>query len=124
MTTHKYLLNDIVDCSHIKNVIKQRFTKFADKIASSEKPQVKLLHHYQKSDWRSTYGRNIMNLCHEAGVENINDVDVSSLVVNPVPEQDEWRVNLMADLLSERKNNSGLLSEEVLCHMINFVCCS
>ena len=65
-----------------------------------------------------------MNLCHEAGVENINDVDVSSLVVNPVPEQDEWRVNLMADLLSERKNNSGLLSEEEVCHMINFVCCS
>ena len=65
-----------------------------------------------------------MNLCHEAGVENINDVDVSSLVVNPVPEQDEWRVNLMADLLSERNNNSRLLSEEEVCHMINFVCTS
>ena len=84
MTTHKYLLNDIVDCSHIKNVIKQRFIKFAERIASSENPHVRLLHQYQKSDWRSTYGRNIMNLCHEAGVDNIHDVDVSSLVVRPV----------------------------------------
>ena len=124
MTTHKYLLNDIVDCSHIKNVIKQRFIKFAERIASSENPHVRLLHQYQKSDWRSTYGRNIMNLCHEAGVDNIHDVDVSSLVVNPVPEQDEWRVNLLKNLMSERKNNSGFLSEEEVCHMIDFICCT
>ena len=45
-------------------------------------------------------------------MDNIHDVDVSSLVVMPVPEQDEWRVNLLKNLLSERKNNSGFLSEE------------
>ena len=124
MTTHTWLLNDIVGGKHLKKIIKSRFIKFSESIRSSDNPYIRLLDQYQRNDWRSSYGRNVMNLCHEAGVENINDVDVSSLVVNPVPEQDEWRVNLMADLLSERNNNSRLLSEEEVCHMINFVCTS
>ena len=89
----------------MKKIIKSRFIKFSESIRSSDNPYIRLLDQYQRNDWRSSYGRNVMNLCHEAGVENINDVDVSSLVVNPVPEQDEWRVNLMADLLSERNNH-------------------
>ena len=124
MTTHKYLLNDIADCSHIKNVIKQRFTKFADKIASSDNPQVRLLHHYQKSDWRSTYGRNIMNLCQEAGVEDLSEVDTSLLVVNPIPQGEEWRVNFLSDLLSARDGNHSLISVEEVTVLMNYVCCT
>ena len=64
-----------------------------------------------------------MNICLEAGVEDLSDVDMSSLSVNPVPPGGEWRVDLLADLLKERINNSGFLTEDEVLNMMNSVCC-
>ena len=64
-----------------------------------------------------------MNICLEAGVEDLSDVDMSSLSVNPVPLGGELRVNLLADLLKERDNNSGFLTEDEVLNMMNSVCC-
>ena len=51
-----------------------------------------------------------MNLCQEAGVEDLSEVDTSLLVVNPIPQGEDWRVNFLSDLLSERDGSHGLLS--------------
>ena len=123
LPTHRHLLTDLVDYDHIKKLIIQRFVKFAGKISSSDIPHIRLLHHHQRMDWRSTYGSNCMNICLEAGVEDLSDVDMSSLSVNPVPPGGEWRVDLLADLLKERINNSGFLTEDEVLNMMNSVCC-
>ena len=122
LPTHRHLLTDLVDYDHIKKLIIQRFVKFAGKISSSDIPHIRLLHHHQRMDWRSTYGSNCMNICLEAGVEDLSDVDMSSLSVNPVPPGGEWRVDLLADLLKERINNSGFLTEDEVLNMMNSVC--
>ena len=64
-----------------------------------------------------------MNICLEANATELCDVDMSSLVVNPVPPGGEWRVKLLEDLLQERDYNSGILSEEEVLQMIHTVCC-
>ena len=39
-----------------------------------------------------------MNICLEAGVDDLSDVDMSSLSVNPVSLAGDWRVNLLNSL--------------------------
>ena len=65
-----------------------------------------------------------MNLCQEAGVEDLSEVDTSLLVVNPITQGEDWRVNFLSDLLSERDGNHGLLSVEEVTVMMNYVCCT
>ena len=124
MTTHTWLLNDIVGGKHLKRLIKSRFIKFSESIRSSDNPYIRLLDQYQRNDWRSPYGRNVMNLCQEAGVEDLSEVDTSLLVVNPIPQGEEWRVNFLSDLMSERDGNHRLLSAEEVTIMMNYVCCT
>ena len=65
-----------------------------------------------------------MNLCQEAGVEDLSEVDTSLLVVNPIPQGEEWRVNFLSDLMSERDGNHRLLGAEEVTIMMNYVCCT
>ena len=64
-----------------------------------------------------------MNICRDSGVNNITEVDMTSIVINPMPPGGEWRVNFLADILHERDNNSGFLSEDEVLMMLNTVCC-
>ena len=126
LATHRYLLNDLVDYEHPKNLIIKRFVKFACKVANSDNVHIRTLHNCQKADPRSIYGRNIGGICRIFGVTSIEEVDISclsSFPVNPVPYREEWRVSMMFDLLHERNINSGLLSVEQIQTMINYVCC-
>ena len=91
-------------------------------VAASNDPNIKLLHQCQKSDWRSVYGRNTMNICREAGVNCMAEVDVDSIEVNPLPIGEEWRVGLLGDLLRERENSSGFLSQDQLSIVMDLVC--
>ena len=122
LATHRNLLNDLVDCDHIKKIIIKRFMKFSGKIAASSNPHIKLLHYYQSRDWRSTYGRNIMNICSEANANSLSDVDLTDITINPIPAGGEWRVGLLHDLLQERVSNAGLLTEQEVQLMMDFVC--
>ena len=123
LPTHRHLLSNLVSVDHPKKLVIKRFIKFSNILENSTNPHLQLLHQYQSRDWRSTYGRNTMNICRDAGVNHITEVHLSAIVVNPVPPGSEWRVNLLADILHERGNNSGLLSEDEVLTMLNSVCC-
>ena len=124
LATHRYLLNDFVNSDHLKKMIIKRFIKFSKSISSSDIPNIRLLHNYQHNDWRSTYGRNYMNITKEAGVYDICLVDPSKITVNPVPPGEEWRINFLSDILSERDRASDVLTPEEIVDMIHSVCCA
>ena len=41
-----------------------------------------------------------------------------------IPQGEEWRVNFLSDLMSERDGNHRLLSAEEVTIMMNYVCCT
>ena len=122
--THRYLLNEIVDCDHIKKMVIKRFLKFNKTLSLSSNPHIRTLLKYQSKDWRSSYGRNVMNICREAGVVDISSVDITNITVNPVPSGEEWRVPLLRDLLlSKQRDSNSFLNMEEVDIIMNFVCC-
>ena len=81
-----------------------------------------LLHRLQCSDMRSVYGRNLRNICRDAGVMDINQVDVSSMMVYPMPAGEEWWSPLLHDLRESVPNNPGFIDTEDNNLMIFNIC--
>ena len=121
--THRYLLTDLVKYDHVKKIIIRRFAKFHSIIEASDDPQIKLLHRCQSSDWRSVYGRNVMNICRDAHVTNMKDVDMATIKVNPVPPGEEWRAERLMDLINERDTNEHY-DRDQLEILMKIVCCN
>ena len=67
-----------------------------------DKPHVKFLLKIQENDHRSIFGKNVINICKEAGVEHIEQVDTSKLSYSTVPEDQEWKISLIKELIEMR----------------------
>ena len=63
-----------------------------------------------------------MNICSEANANSLSGVDLTDITINPIPAGGEWRVGLLHDLLQERVSNAGLLTEQEVQLMMDFVC--
>ena len=120
--THRYLLNDLVGYDHPKKLIIKRFIKFHNVVMNSSSPHIKILQAYQSKDMRSTYGKNIRQILNDSGASCISEVDISKIIVNPVPEGNEWRIHLLKYLLNSRDNHNPILSPEVILRTINYIC--
>ena len=53
-------------------------------------------------DHRSTFGKNVINICLEANVESIESVDFSKIVYSPVPDGEELKISLIKECLEMR----------------------
>ena len=71
LATHRFILPGVSNCEHMRRTIIRRFIKFSLNLSSSENPNIRLLHRIQGSDPRSVYGRNIANICKDAGVLSV-----------------------------------------------------
>ena len=117
--THKYLIDDL--CI-LKKMIK-RFLKCNQVIESSSKPHIRLLHKYQSTDNRSSYGRNIRNICRDSGSSDISTVEFTNIRANPVPVGEEWRITVLKDLISDRHAYDSFFTKGQAEILINIVCC-
>ena len=53
----------------------------------------------QANDLRSTFGKNVHNICKEANQNSITMVDTGSLCFSAVPEDEKWKVKLIKECL-------------------------
>ena len=120
--THRYLLNDLVTYDHLKKLIIKRFLKFHQSVITCPVPHVQLLHHYQCKDNRSTYGRNIRNILKDSNCRSLKEVDLSRIIINPVPVGCEWKVNFLKYLIKDRYNPQSLLSPDVIWTVMCHIC--
>ena len=99
---------------HLRLNVIQQFLNSQKKISNSANPNIALLHRLQCSDMRSVYGMNIRNICRDAGVMDINQlqVDVSSMLVKPVLAGEEWRIPVLRDIHESVKENPGFMDTE------------
>ena len=108
----------------MRRTIIRRFIKFSLNLSSSENPNIRLLHRIQGSDPRSVYGRNIANICKDAGVLSLRDVNPDNININPIPNGDEWKIPFIKDLLAARSDDSDIfLNTEDINSILDFVCC-
>ena len=90
--THRYIANTLSSIPHLRTMLCRRFIKFKNKLANCEKSQVKHLQLIQRSDPRSTYGRNCLQIKEEA----VHDSFVA------VPVDEEWRIQIVRDILDAK----------------------
>ena len=108
----------ISSTEHLKVMVLKRFSKFNDKLLSSNNPLIKNLYRLQCGDMRSSLGRNI----HELAV---NTSYRSNIPIHPVPPGEEWRVQLVRELLAVRDDVvtvDGLMPREIEV-ILQRVCC-
>ena len=89
LATHRYIVKELSSLPHLKTMLCKRFMKFKNSLESCNKPQVKFLNLLQKSDYRSTYGRNYQLIRKD----NVHDDFV------PVPPEAVWTVPLVRELV-------------------------
>ena len=98
--THCYITTSIYKGNHLKTKLLTRFINFYKLIAKSDKSTIKTLMSKQRDDLRSSFGRNcrfIQNMCN---VPNIKDACVKNIPIYPVPEGEQWRLNIIQELLN------------------------
>ena len=104
--THRNLIMPISSTSHLKIKLVKRFINFYESIEKCDKPHLKYLLEKQKNDVRSVFGRNVMNICEEAGTNNICSVNLDKIEYFPLPIEDHWRIPLLNDMLEARAGRS------------------
>ena len=126
-STHRFIVQDLVNVPHLRVQLLKRFVKFYFRLKSCVKPEIRYLLNLQKSDFRSTFGRNCLYLCQELNVENIENVNINEISM-PIktPGLDSWRDPFLRDLITLRdsKPDSNFIPKTELQDFINYVCCS
>ena len=114
--THKYLIEPISYKPHLKVQLVKRFISFCNSLKASDKPHLKYLMNLQMTDYRSTFGRNVVNICKDGGVDKISEVQPQNIIYAPVSPDDSWRIPLIQELLEVRAQRLQTIldPEEVL----------
>ena len=124
--THRYILNELSNKTHIRILLLKRFVKFYNQLKCCQKTEVRHLFLKQRSDYLSIFGRNCINLCRELNVPSIEEVNIDSIKMPQVMLQaDSWRLVFLKELLGIRDNflNTELSPGEIA-EMIDYVCCT
>ena len=101
--SHRYLIEPISGIPHLKCMIINRFIKFYNSILKCNKSITKHIAFIQALDCRSDFGRNIQNICNETKVFNFSDITRENIKYFPASPNDEWKVNILKELLNPNK---------------------
>ena len=105
LATHRYLLEPLSGEKPAKAILADRFLSFMDSIGKSDELAIKMLRKEAMKDVRSTTGANyrgIMMLTGESSIYKVNRKSMEKMKVYEVKEENLWKVNIAADLLSIR----------------------
>ena len=67
-TTHRYLIEGVSGCLHLKVMLASRLVKFLGSLKGSSKMGIRLLAGISELDRRTVLGRNICNIAAEVDV--------------------------------------------------------
>lgn len=106
-STHTYLVNNVLGVNHpsIEEQLIVRYVNFFKKLRTSKSDKIQLLANIVARDIRSTTGKNLNTIEARTGLDpwsNSANLVKESLVRQPVPDEDLWRVPLLVQYLEER----------------------
>ena len=117
--THRYLIEPVSKMEHLKCAIQKRFVTFTDKLKMSPKMVVRNINKIIGKDCRSTTGENIRRIMLNCGSDSFRGPtreDVSRKGFEAVPAGEEWRVDVINELIDMRDGflePNGWTSQEV-----------
>ena len=127
--THRYLIQSLIDHPHIKIQLCSRFIRFVKNNDSCHKPVIRLLSELCKSDNRTVYCSNLLNISKECSVDKIKidqSIIKSSMVYFKVPTGEEWRPDLLLNVILTKLDIFQVenFNCEVLDDILYFICTS
>ena len=131
--THRYLIEPLSECLHLKTRIASRFVTFYNSLISSKKLPVRFLARICEKDLRTVLGRTLSTLLtkcqlkpEELPLLNSNLVK-NKLCYREVPDDELWRVSLCKEMLRIQHGNQlelpGFENEECE-ELLKFACVS
>ena len=103
--THCWIVEEISEGKHFRQMIFSRFLKYLKSIAKNRRPSIRCLYNVIKNDVKSMTGSNIRTILREAQVDP-RSMDTHALKNWRVYQQaDEWTVPLLKNLLEVRADN-------------------
>ena len=123
--THRYILFNISEMTHLRISLAQRFVKFYNYLKKCEKSEVLHLFCIQKSDLRSTFGYNCHKLSQDLQVDCVDDINSRNISYFKIPNGEEWRLPFLFDLLQLKNaplENFNLNVDEIETFM-EVICC-
>ena len=123
--THRYLLEPVTEFKHLFTLLTNRFIKFYQTLFSSSKNIINNLRLIQERDCRSNFGLNVRNICNRNNSTDILDCLKDSVKYYPINDSDCWRVNLLKELMSIKRNANyleGFSADEINYLTENLAC--
>ena len=123
--THRYLIEPVSDTPHIFTVLMNRFINFYCNLCRSDKLIICNLRNVQENDMRSTFGRNLRNICMNTGIDVLNISQAKNKVkYQVISELNAWRVPILKELLDSKNSNlSSFLNNFEVLEMMNYIAC-
>lgn len=128
-TTHRYWIETVSACPHPKTFLSSRYVKFAKSLSSCTKSSVRYLASLCQDDNRTLLGRTLGKIAFDCGSDLLTlspSLVLSSLAYFPVPNDQQWRIPLLFELLDVRSNSSSIenLTSDQISLLIDFICTS
>ena len=125
--THRYFMESLSSRPHLRRTLVRRYLSFVKAVANSTKKPLRMLLEISRRDVRTTTGSNlrrIMLLTGKGTVEDLEVKDANSLHYHKVPACEEWRLNLLKELIDIKNEEIDVPGIDMyqLDQIINYVC--
>ena len=125
--SHKYLVEPVSECEHIKKTFIKRYLNFIGQIKKSRKVALKNMFNTIKYDCLSVTGSNLRNIMLLVGKTNIEDLcpeDHSLVKYNEIPEEQPWRVSVIKEVVDVNWGESAVdgFSRQELNYILGYAC--
>ena len=129
--THRYLIEPLSGCLHLKVMLASRYATFYKSLVESKKFCVRFMARLSASDNRTVLGRTLSSLMIKCGLEpgELHKLTANlikkKMTYEVVPEEEQWRLDIGQELLRLRVNGClnlpGFSSTEVK-ELLRHVC--
>ena len=130
--THRYLIEPLSKCFHLKTVVASRYITFYKTLLESKKKPVRYLARLNGSDLRTVMGRTLQKLTSLLKMNTNKPEELTAGYIKrnlkyfEVPADKEWRVPICNELLDIRHGDTelkGFTTEECI-DMLSYICSS
>ena len=127
--THRFFVQAVSRKLHVKKVLLKRFLGFLSQIQKSRKKLPAKLLKQIEHDTGSTTGSNLRKILLLVGkhtIEEISIKDQDRYEYCPIQPGDEWKVNMVRELIEVRENNLNVehFTAEELEEVLEHICTS